>query len=132
MTEDQKAKLALFEMISSVCWFLMDASWMFALYIVSQIMAALTIASSLLIFRYTERNWSDMLITAATLFWAAMNVCWMLNDSKVIAWGVIAGGYFFGAGTLCLLGAFCAGSSSRQVLDHVVTRFRRLRITRRD
>lgn len=132
MTDDQKSKLVLVEMISSVCWFLMDASWMFGLFWLAYLMAALTISTSLLLFRYTERTMSDMLVTAAMAFWAAMNVCWMVNDSKAIDWGIIAGGCFFGAGALCLLGAFFGGRSSSEVIAQIIARFRRLRVSRRD
>lgn len=132
MTEDQKSKLVLVEMISSVCWFLMDASWMFGLFSIAYLMAALTISTSVLLFRYTERTVSDMLVTAAMAFWAAMNVCWMVNDSKAIDWGIMAGGCFFGAGALCLVGAFFCGRSSADVIAQIVARFRRLRLRRDD
>lgn len=132
MTEDQKSKLALVEMLSSVCWFLMDASWMFGLFTLSYVLAALTISTSLLLFRYTERALSDMLVTAAMACWAAMNICWMVNDSKAIDWGIIAGGCFFALGAVCLVGSFCSGRSTGRVMEQILSRFRRLRVSRRD
>ncbi len=132
MTDEQKSRLVLVETISSVCWFLMDASWMFGLYTMAQIMAVLTVATSLWIFRYTERTMSDMLVTASVACWACMNVCWMLHDSKAITWGLtVAAGFFFG-GAIFLVAAFFFARTHREMLESIIARFRRLRLSRRD
>lgn len=132
MTEELKSKLVVVETVSSLCWFLMDASWMFTLYTLAKIMAVLTIGTTLWVFRYTERNWSDMLVTASVACWACMNVFWMLNDSRLIDWGLKAGAFFFFAGALFLLGAFFSARSHKEMLENIIARFRRLRLSRRE
>lgn len=132
LSDAEKSKLVVVETISSVCWFLMDASWMFTLYDLAKVMALLTIVTSLWVFRYTERTWSDMLVTASVACWACMNVLWMLNDSKMIDWGLkVAAGFFFG-GAICLVAAFFCARNHKDILDQIIARFRRLRISRRD
>jgi len=134
MNENMSARLVVAETIGSVCWFLMDASWMFGIPVTAIPFAVLTIATSLLVFRYTERALSQMLVTAAMASWASMNVCWMLNDMKYWDGGLTVAAVFFGVGALCLLGAVVSAKRSMEPIQAIIARFRRLRMsgTRKD
>ena len=118
------------EIISSVCWFLMDASWMFGLTTLAVVLAVLTIATSLAMFLYIKRTASEFLITGTMVFWASMNVCWMLTDTQLWPGGLALAAGFFAGGSLCLAGAFLTAKNSREGLASIVGRFRRLRIVR--
>jgi|AGTN01.2.fsa_nt_gi hypothetical protein len=128
MDEKMAARLVVVETISSVCWFLMDASWMFGLPMIAKVMAILTIATSLLILKFTERHVAPMLVTAAMTSWAVMNVFWMLNDLTVWNGGLAVAQVFFAIGTLCLLGAMVTARRSSEPVLAIIARFRRLRI----
>lgn len=128
MDEKMAARLVIVETISSVCWFLMDASWMFGLPMIAKVMAILTIATSLLIFKFTERAAAPMLVTAAMTSWAVMNVFWMLNDLTVWDGGLPVARAFFVIGALCLLGAMFTAKRSAEPVLAIIARFRRLRI----
>lgn len=129
-TKDTATKLVVIETLSSVCWFIMDASWMFGLPTAAMIFAALTIATNILVFRWAERSSSYLLVTAAMTFWASMNVCWMLNDIKVWSGGLTFAAIFFGLGALSLASAFIAAKRNREAIDVIIARFRRLRVSR--
>lgn len=129
MNENMNARLVVAEMIGSVCWFLMDASWMFGFALTAKIFAVLTIVTSLLVFRYTERALSQMLVTAAMASWASMNVCWMLNDLKTWDNGLTVAAVFFGVGALCLGGAVLTARRSMEPVQAIIARFRRLRMS---
>lgn len=124
------AKLVVIETVSSVCWFIMDASWMFGLSTAAMILAAFTIGTNLLVFRWAERSASYLLVTSAMTFWASMNVCWMLADIKVWAGGLTFAAVFFGLGALSLISAFLAAKGNRETIDAIIARFRRLRVNR--
>lgn len=130
-SNDPATKLLVIETICSVCWFVMDASWMFGLSKMAIVLAVLTIASNLLVFRFAERTASYLLVTAAMTFWASMNVCWMLNDLKVWAAGLTVAAVFFVLGTLSLIAAFASARSNRETLNAIIARFRRLRVPTR-
>lgn len=129
-TKDTQAKLVVIETLSSVSWFVMDASWMFGLSTAAIVFAALTIATNLLVFRWAERSASYLLVTVAMTFWASMNVCWMLDDIKVWQGGLTFAAIFFGLGALSLITAFIAAKGNREALDAIIARFRRLRVSR--
>lgn len=128
MDEKMAARLVVVETISSVCWFLMDASWMFGLPMIAKVMAILTIATSLLVFKFTERAAAPMLVTAAMTSWAVMNVFWMLNDLTTWNGGLGVAQLFFVIGVVCLLGAMVTARHSTEPVLAVIARFRRLRI----
>ncbi len=127
MDEKMNARLIVVETIGSVCWFLMDASWMFGISITAKILAVFTVAASLMVFRYTERAWSQMLVTAAMAAWASMNVCWMLHDLKSWDSGLSVAAVFFAVGAMCLVTAVLFAKRSMEPIQAIIERFRRLR-----
>lgn len=133
MNEKMAARLIVVETIGSVCWFLMDASWMFGIPSTAMLFAVFTIGASLLVFRYTERLASQMLVTAAMAAWASMNVCWMLNDLKIWDGGLTVAKVFFVLGAICLTSAVLTAKRSMEPIQAIIARFRRLRLsTRKD
>jgi hypothetical protein len=128
MNEQMGARLIVVETVGSVCWFLMDASWMFGIPLSAKLFAVFTIFASLLVFRYTERVASQMLVTAAMAAWASMNVCWMLNDLKIWDGGVTVASAFFAIGAICLGAAVVTAKRSMEPIQSIIARFRRLRV----
>lgn len=131
-SSDNFVKLEIVETVSSICWFSMDACWMLGLLVPAKIMAALTIVSSLLVFRYAQRSWPNLFVNAAMNCWAFMNIFWMLSDFKAVGWGLAAAQVSFGCGVLCLLGAAFSGRSLKGALDVILLRFRRFRVHRQE
>lgn len=135
ITDDEanrRTKLLIVETVSSVFWFLMDATWMFGLGPIAVTMAVLTIVSNLLVFRWADRTPSYFLITAAMTFWALMNVFWMLTDVKLWKGGLALAAVFFVLGAISLISAFIAAKNNREALSAVIHRFRRFRVESRD
>lgn len=129
---DNFVKLEIVETVSSICWFLMDACWMLGLQVPAKVMAALTIASSLLVFRYTQRSWPNLFVNAAMNCWAFMNIFWMLSDFKAAGWCLAAAQVSFGCGVLCLLCAAFSGGSVKGAIEVILARFRRFRVHRQE
>jgi hypothetical protein len=129
-TQQDNFALYLVETGSTVSWFFMDASWMFELVWPAQFLAVVTIILSLLIFCYTERSKANMLVTAAMVAWAGMNICWMLKDLDCWSQGMWGARAFFVLGLACLLMAAFVARSSQAAMDILMARFRRMRIPR--
>jgi hypothetical protein len=118
--------LALVEIVASVSWFLMDASWMFRLPILAWIFAAPAGALSLLELKFAERRTPEIWVDASTACWTLMNICWMLEDTKVNTWGIECAGTFFSVGAICLVVAGIKGPSRMPVVL-LLRRFRRVK-----
>lgn len=125
----RQAKLAYVETAGSICWFLMDASWMLELRTPALALAAPTVLLALAAFLFADRTISSMFVTAAMVAWAAMNVGWMAHDLGAAERGLALARVFFAAGISCLTVALVASRGAG--IDSVLRRFRRLRINRR-
>ena len=125
--DEQSRRLALWETVGSVIWFLMDGCWMRGWGTLATVLILPTLLPNLMAFRYTERRPAPLAITAAMNSWLVMNCCWMVADLGGPK-GLLTGGDAFFALGVALIGLACvmtlrAGGSLLDVLG----RFRRFR-----
>ena len=124
----QQNRLALVETLGSVLWFIMDGFWMLSQTLPAKGMVAPTLAVNLLVFRYTERSFSQYCVVAAMNSWLLMNICWMLGDLDKDPRPVAVAQMMFALGMLLLLLAVAKNVRHPERLVKGLTRFRRLRM----
>lgn len=124
-------RLILFETLSTVAWFLMDASWMLGFKVGAIALSVVTVATCLLVMPFDEKRPSILLIDAAVTAWACMNVGWMLTDIGIWHRGQLVARVFLAIGGGLLLSALLAAYGDSQLLQAILRRFRRFRLTRR-
>jgi len=130
MSGDRKT-LAYVDTACSICWFIMDASWMLHVPAAAVAMAFPTIALALTTFAFVERTAASLFVTGAMLAWACMNVAWMLHDLGLIGPdGLAMAISFFITGAAQLFAALIAARFGRGSLEALMRRFRRMRIKR--
>lgn len=130
MTDDRE-RLAYVETAGSICWFIMDASWMLGIATAAVILAVPTVLLAAASFRYVERTAAALFVTGAMLSWACMNVAWMLHDTGIAREGLHAATAFFVTGAAQLLAALATARFELGALETLLRRFRRMRIPKR-
>lgn len=128
---DDRQRLDRVDTAGSVCWFLMDASWMLHFRDSAIVLAVPTILFAAYAFRYVERAASPMFVSGAMLSWACMNVAWMFHDLGVTGPdGIHAAGAFFITGAAQLVVALICTDAEHGPFDALFRRFRRMRFRR--
>lgn len=130
MAHDPK-RLAYVDTAGSICWFIMDASWMLGIVPAAVALSVPTVLLAAASFRYVERTGAALFVTGAMLSWACMNVAWMLHDVGLSKEGLNAAAAFFVTGAAQLLAALIAAKSGRGSVEALLGRFRRMRIPKR-
>src|SRR5688572_17005186 len=110
---DDRERLAYVETAGSICWFIMDASWMLQIVPAAVTLAVPTVLLAAASFRYVERTAAAIFVTGAMLSWACMNVAWMLHDLGFAKEGLHAATAFFVTGAAQLLAALAATRAER-------------------
>ena len=123
-------RLVLFDAVSTVAWFLMDAAWLMERPKLSVICAVPTLVACLLVAWYDERRPSLILADLAVFAWAGMNLGWMLNDTGLWSDGKPLSRVMLLVGALLLLAAILTARQSAEVILAILRRFRRFRIGR--
>ena len=126
--EKHKTKLALFETVNTVCWVSLDVSWFFQVKPACALFAVPTVLTCLLVFRYTEKQATPLLVSGAVAFWACFNVFWVLGDLRMLSWGLPAARLFIALLAICLFSALAAATLNKDARATVLSRFRRLRL----
>ncbi|HXV26839.1 MAG TPA: hypothetical protein VD862_02350 [Candidatus Paceibacterota bacterium] len=125
--DEQSRKLAFWETVGSVLWFLMDACWMLEWSGAARLLIAPTVVPNLWAFRYTERSPAALAITAAMNSWLAMNCCWMVADLGGPPVLLTLARVFLGAGIVLIAFSVIVTLRERQSLLTILGRFRRFR-----
>lgn len=128
---DERDKLDRVDTAGSVCWFLMDASWMLHFRTGAVALALPTVLLAAYSFRHVERAAAPLFVNGAMLAWACMNVAWMMNDLGL--WGpdaLHAAASFFLTGAAQLVVALVCADSAHGRFDALLRRFRRMRFRR--
>ena len=115
----------------SICWFMMDASWMLHFRSGAMLLAPPTVLLAAYSFRYVERTAAPLFVNGAMLAWACMNVAWMMNDLG--AWGpdaLHAAASLFLTGAAQLVVALVSSDPEHGPFDALLRRFRRMRFRR--
>lgn len=88
--------------IGSCLWFVMDASWMFGLKIISVMLVLPCVVLALAGFWQPRLTFSKGIVNSALCCWLLMNVFWMLNDFHVMD-GMTYAKSFFALGMTLIL-----------------------------
>ena len=128
--EPREGRLAFYETIGSVFWFLMDGAWLLEWQLAAFLMVVPAAVFNLLIFRYTPRSYNDMAITGAMNAWLAMNALWIVADLRGTDSLVPLAKFFLLVG-IALLISVGVRSSSKETLFNAIRRFRRFRLRKR-
>lgn len=125
--EKQGKRLAFYETIGSIFWFLMDGAWLFKCKLLALAMIIPASVFNILTFRYTPRNYNDMAITGAMNTWLAMNAVWIIADLEEIDSLIMPAKILFLVGAV-LLASVSVYNPSKQIIFDAIQRFRRFRL----
>lgn len=123
-------RLTLFETLGSIFWFFMDAAWMLEQNVLAFALIAPTTSLNLAVFRYTAKDFSSILATAAVNSWMMMNIFWMISDLAGAPKILVLSRIFFALGLTCLLLSLWKNDWSKESLQKLLARFRRMRISK--
>lgn len=114
------------ELVSSLFWFLMDASWMFELNSLALIFVFPTVVTGALLV-LLEKNPSFRWVNLAVLFWMIMNAGWLASEILGDPDLLIASKVSFVLGVLSLFQAVRL-QKSQKGLALLLAHFRRFRL----
>lgn len=98
---ESEKRLVFCETWGSLFWFLTDACWLFELKIALLLFALPTIALNMLVFKFINKTWANIWVTAGMNAWVFMNILWAWGDLDALP-------QFIGwAKVLCLFGLLC-------------------------
>ncbi|OGZ07397.1 MAG: hypothetical protein A3C93_03095 [Candidatus Lloydbacteria bacterium RIFCSPHIGHO2_02_FULL_54_17] len=122
---EQDKKLAFCEMWGSLFWFLADACWLFEWKIPLLVFALPAIALNLFVFRFIQKTWANICVTASMNAWVFMNILWAWGDLDASPQFIVWAKAFCVFGLLCLLFSPAKGyADAGNALGRYFRRFR--------
>jgi len=115
-----------YEIITTLLWFVLDASWLFGWRWVANTFAVLATLAALLTVLYAERDASNLAAAFGVLGWVLMNAFWVTGDINGMPWGVPAAKVCAGGVLVCLVVAIWV-SRMRDGVMEVLGRIRRFK-----
>lgn len=128
MTTPDQERHALGESVATVAWFLLDASWLFEWRWAAAVAGAIAIGAAAWSARYAERDAGSVAVAVGVLGWVLMNAAWVIGDLNKLPWAIALAKVFAALVAACLLAALAASRGTREALEQLLLRLRRLRL----
>lgn len=131
MFKPDKTRFILYEALTTILWFMLDASWLFEWLWPANILGVITVFVAILATCYAEQDLGNRAIAVGILAWVTMNAFWVAGDmnqmplvitiAKICAVGVF----------ICLVTAVTTLHAGQEMLE-TMKKFRRVRFGDQD